>query len=162
MEIEDLSRVLREHPFLSELEPQHIATVVGCASNRRYAAGEFLCRQGEQADVFYLVREGLVAVELHTPQGGVRIDTVNEGDVLGWSWLIAPYQWHFDARAVRPVRAIVLDAKCLRNKSEQDHDLGYHLLKTFSGLMEQRLQAARLQLLDIYGKGKEAPARARQ
>jgi hypothetical protein len=76
---------------------------------------------------------------------------LGEGEILGWSWLIPPYNWHFDARAVELTRAIALDGKCLRNKCEQDHDLGYELLKRFAHIMEQRLQATRLQLLDVYG-----------
>ena len=82
------------------------------------------------------------------------IDTVEEGDVLGWSWLIPPYHWHFDARAIDLTRAIALDGKCLRTKCEEDHNLGYELLKRFSHIIEQRLQATRIRLLDVYGNGK--------
>jgi hypothetical protein len=49
------------------------------------------------------------------------------------------------------VRAIALDGKCLRTKCEQNHDLGYELLKRFSQIMSRRLDATRLQLLDVYG-----------
>ena len=162
MAIEDLSVILQQHPFLEGLEPRHVHTLVSCASNQRFQTGEHLCRQGEQADVFYLIRQGMVALELHVPHAGVvRLETLGEGDILGWSWLVSPYLWHFDAQVVEPVRALVLDGKCLRNKSEQDHDLGYELLKRFASLMEQRLEATRLQLLDVYGKPKEAAVRDR-
>lgn len=162
MPIEDLSSILQEHPFLHDLEPRHIQTLVSCASNQRFQTGEILCRQGEQADVFYLIRQGKVALGLHVPQSGVmRLETLGEGDILGWSWLVSPYLWHFDAQVVEPVRALVLDGKCLLNKSEQDHELGYQLLKRFASVMEQRVEAARLQLLDIYGKPKEVGARDR-
>jgi CRP-like cAMP-binding protein len=73
------------------------------------------------------------------------------GEVLGWSWLIPPYHWKFDARAIEQTRALALDGKCLRTKCEEDHDLGYELLKRFAQIMEERLQATRLQLLDVYG-----------
>jgi CRP-like cAMP-binding protein len=155
MAIENLEVVLRQHPFLQDLDPQHIATLVSCTSNRSYGAGEYLCREGQQADLFYLLREGGVALEVHLPQGGgVRIATLHEGDILGWSWLIAPYKWRFDARVIERVRALALDGRCLRTKCEEDHELGYQLLKRFAHLIERRLTATRLQLMDVYGSQK--------
>ena len=95
-------------------------------------------------------------VETFIPQKGpLGIRTRESGEVLGWSWLIPPYHWHFDVRAVELTRAIALDAKCLRGKCEEDLKLGYELLKRFAHVMEERLQATRLQLLDVYG----APAK---
>jgi CRP-like cAMP-binding protein len=79
------------------------------------------------------------------------VDTIGEGEILGWSWLLPPYHWKFHARATEAVRAIALDGKCLRTKCEQNHDLGYELLKRFSQIMSRRLDATRLQLLDVYG-----------
>ena len=132
MAIETLERVLKEHPFLCDLNPEHIETLVGCASNRRFAGGEYLSREGEKADEFFLIRAGQVALETYVPQrGGLRLETLHEGDVLGWSWLVEPYRWHFDARAVSQVRALALDGKCLRQKCETDHELGYRDIKAW-------------------------------
>jgi CRP/FNR family transcriptional regulator, cyclic AMP receptor protein len=78
--------------------------------------------------------------------------------VLGWSWLVAPYRWHFDARVVEATRAIALDAKCLRSKCEQDHELGFELLNRVLQVVEQRLQSARMQLLDVYADEVQPPA----
>jgi len=159
MNIENLEKILVEHPFLKDLPVDHIGTVVGCASNRVFAAGEFLSREGEQADQFFLLREGRVSLEVHSPNAGaLRIETLTDGDVLGWSWIIEPYRWHFDARALTRVRAIALDGKCLRGKCDSDHELGWRLLRRFARVMEQRLQSTRLQLVDVYGRRKE-PAR---
>jgi CRP-like cAMP-binding protein len=151
--MENLGALLKGHPFLDSLDDRHIETLVSCASNQVFREGEKLCRQGEEANVFYLLRTGKAALEIHVPQiGGVRIETLEEGDILGWSWLISPYLWHFDATVVEPVRAFVLDGRCLRRKCEEDHHLGYELLKRFASLIEQRLESMRLQVLDIYGK----------
>ena len=151
MTIQNLEPILREHPFLKDFEERHIQTIVGCARNRLFEAGDYLCREGDRADDFFLIREGRVALELHSPQGGgLRVETLQEGDFLGWSWLVEPYVWHFDARALTRIRTIALDGKCLRTKCESDHDLGYRLLRRFARLIEQRLSATRLQLLDVY------------
>lgn len=151
--MENLEAILSAHPFFHELPPRHLGLVVGCASNVRFEAREFLFRTGEEANAFFLIRQGHVALEIAAPgRQPLTLQTIAEGDVLGWSWLIPPYHWMFDARAVEPTRAIALDGKCLRGKCEADHDLGYELLKRFAHIMEQRLVAARLQLLDVYGK----------
>ena len=150
--MDNLEQILATHPFLRNLEPAYLALVAGCASNVRFEPGELLFREGEEANAFFIIREGKVSVEIFSAErGSLIIDTLGEGDVLGWSWLIPPYNWHFDARAIDRTRAIALDGKCLRTKCEQDHHLGYELLKRFADIIEQRLQATRLQLLDVYG-----------
>ncbi len=149
--METLRPILAEHPFFRDLEERHLELIVGCASNVRFKAGDFVFRQGEEANEFYLIREGMVALEMFvTGRGPVTVQTLGEGEVLGWSWLVPPYRWMFDAHATEGTRAIALDGKCLRNKSEQDHDLGYQLLKRFATVVQENLDAARLQILNIY------------
>lgn len=146
--METLRGILVGHPFLSGLEDRHLDLLVGCASNVRFDAGQFILREGEEANQFYLIRHGKVALEVSAPgHGPIIILTLGESEVLGWSWLVPPYRWKFDARAVELTRAIVLDGKCLRTKSEQDHDLGYELLKRFAHIIEKRLAATIMQLL---------------
>jgi CRP-like cAMP-binding protein len=151
--VESLEVILKDHPFIQGLDPRLIETMTGCVQNRTFAKDEYLCREGEKADVFFLIRAGHVGLEVYVPtKGPLQIDSVDEGEVLGWAWLIPPYRWHFDARAVTPVRAFSVDAKCLRNKSEQDHELGYHLMQRFAPVIGQRMEAALMKLVDIYGK----------
>jgi CRP-like cAMP-binding protein len=136
---------------LKGLDPAHLNLIVGCASNVRFNPGEFIFRAGQEANHFYVVRNGRVSIETFAPQrGAITIETVADGELLGWSWLIPPFEWHFDARALSLTRAIALDARCLRGKCDNDPALGYELLKRFSQVMEQRLEATRLQLLDLY------------
>ena len=147
-----LERILGEHPLLRGCAPQYIQLLAGCASNVRFDAGEIIFRQGEEANVFYLIRHGRVALEIpDSARGPIIIQTLMEGDVLGWSWAVTPYRWHFDARAVELTRAIALDGKCLREKCEVDHHLGYEVMRRVTHIVEHRLQATRLQLLDVYG-----------
>ena len=150
--METLESILAEHPFFSGLESRYLQLAVGCASNVRFEAGQYILRQGKEADSFYLMRHGKVALEVFAPnRGAVTIQTLEAGEILGWSWLVPPYRWRFDARAMELTRAIALDAKCLRAKCEEDHDLGYELLKRFAYIIGQRLEATRLQIMDVYG-----------
>ena len=149
--METLRPILAQHPFFRDLEERHLELIVGCASNVRFNAGDFIFRHGEEANEFFLIREGMVSLEMFvTGRGAVKVQTMSEGEVLGWSWLVPPYRWMFDAHATELTRAIALDGKCLRNKSEQDHDLGYQLLKRFATVVQENLDAARLQILNIY------------
>jgi CRP/FNR family cyclic AMP-dependent transcriptional regulator len=149
--METLEPILAKHPFLKGLKPEHLKILVGCASNVRFNAGQFLFHEGEEANEFYMIREGKVAVQIQgAERGPITVQTIGEGEVLGWSWLIPPYRWRFDVKALELTRAIALDGKCLRTKSEEDHDLGYQLLRRFAGIIVERLEAARLQLLDVY------------
>ncbi|MDE3154175.1 MAG: cyclic nucleotide-binding domain-containing protein [Acidobacteriota bacterium] len=148
--MDTLEPLLAAHPFARHLSAAHLHVLVGCARNVRFDAGQFVFREGERADAFYLIRDGCIALEVATPTTTLTMMTLGAGEVLGWSWLFPPYRWKFDARAVEPTRAIALDAQCLRTKSETDHDLGYELLKQFALMVEQRLHATRLQLLNAY------------
>ncbi|NLP11104.1 cyclic nucleotide-binding domain-containing protein [bacterium] len=151
--METLKPFLQRHGFFKDLDPQFIELIVGCASNRRYPKNNYLCKQGEEANDFFLVREGRVAIEIPIQQNHpIILQTVEEGDILGWSWLLPPYFWHFDARAEQDVRVIALDGRCIRAQCESNQALGYEMLKRFAQIMEKRLEATRLQLLDVYGK----------
>jgi CRP/FNR family cyclic AMP-dependent transcriptional regulator len=150
--METLERILKEHPFFAGLAEQYIKLLVGCASNVAFQPGEFLFREGEEANAFYIIRHGKVVIETFVPERGpIAIQSRTEGEVTGWSWLVPPYKWHFDARALELTRAIALDGKCLRTKCEEDHDLGYVMMKRFVQIVAQRLDATRLQLMDFYG-----------
>jgi CRP-like cAMP-binding protein len=150
--VHTLDELLAEAPVFNGLGPDAITLIAGCAQNVGFDEDALLFREGEPADTFYVIRRGRVALELHTPErGGIVIETIEQGEVVGWSWLFEPYRWHFDARADTPVRAIAFDGACLRGKCEDDKELGYELMKRFSQVMIDRLQHARVRLLDVYG-----------
>lgn len=151
---ESIAELLAGVPFLSGLDSERLDLLAGCAGNVHFDEGTHLFREGDEADTFYVIRHGSVAVETFVPaRGPVTIETVDAGEVLGWSWLFAPYRWHFDARALSSVRATGFDGACLRGKCEADPALGYELMGRFTQVLIERLQWTRLRLLDVYGNG---------
>ncbi len=147
-----LDELVADSPVFAGLEPGQLELIAGCAQNAGFEPGERLFREGERADTFYLVRKGRVSLSMHVPaRGDVAIETIEPGEIVGWSWLFPPYAWHFDARAVGEVRAIAFDGACLRDKCDADHALGFELLRRFAAVTIDRLQHTRLRLLDIYG-----------
>jgi CRP-like cAMP-binding protein len=148
-----LERVVGEHPFFAGLSAEYSQLVAGCARNHRFDAEQYLFHEGDPANEFFLIRHGKVALEIHWPgRAPTVIATLGEGEIVGASWLIPPYRWMFDARAVEVTRAIGIDAACLRGKLENDHHLGYEMMKRFLPIFVKRLHATRLQILDVYGK----------
>lgn len=152
MTVQDLRPIIAAHPFFSDLEPELLSLIVGCAKNVRFRAGEYIFREAEPANEFFLLRSGRVAVEVSFPARAVQLQTLEAGDLLGWSWLFPPYKWTFDARVVEATRALAFDGTCLRDKCEQEPRAGYDLMKRFARVMADRLHNARIQILDVYGR----------
>jgi CRP/FNR family transcriptional regulator, cyclic AMP receptor protein len=152
MKPQDLSESLRKHQFLSNMNEEFVKTLTSCASNVVFDEKSYLFHEGENAKTFYLLRSGRVALEVGAGERGqIRVQTVGAGEVLGWSWLISPFRWHFDAYALEQVHAFAIEASCLIKKCETDCRFGYEMLRRFSEVLERRLEATRLQLLDVYG-----------
>jgi len=147
-----LDVLLGEIELFHELDPKHIEFLAGCASNVIFQAGELVIKEGAPAKHFFIIRHGTVSVDIHDPRRGyLRLLTVSENEVLGWSWMFPPYRSRFDARAQSLVRAVALDGACIRQKCEDDQVFGYHFYKLFSRVLIHRLEAARMQMANVYG-----------
>ena len=152
---QQLDELLAHVPFFAGMGETETALIAGCGSNVHFDVGETIFRQGDPADAFFVVRHGTVAVgNFVPPRGDLVIETLESGDLLGWSWLFPPYRSHFDARALTAVRATQFDGACLREKCAADTAFGYDLMSRFAQLLIERLQWTRLRLLDIYGDGR--------
>ena len=155
MKIRNIEPYIAEHPFFTGLNPEYVELIAGCAKNTRFDAGAFLFRLGKDADAFYIVRHGRIALEAPGPNAETkRIQTIDEGDIVGWSWLFPPYRWLFDARALELTRAVAIDGHCVRAKCEADHSFGYEMMKRFSALVADRLEHACMQIMDVYAQSR--------
>lgn len=149
---DNIEQILEEHAFLGGLDRRACDLVGGCAEHVTFEAGAYLFHEGGPADTLYLIRHGRVALEVAVPErGAITIQTLGPDEIIGISWLVPPYRWAFDARALGLVRAIAIDARCLRDECEKDHDFGYKLMMRFMPVLIERLQATRIQILDVYG-----------
>lgn len=149
--MQSVGDLLTSHPFFAGLDERLVRRLDRCSHNVHFRRGEYLFREGEDADRLLVLRRGRVALDVNVPGRGEQVvSTVEAGDVVGWSWFVPPYTWFFDARAVTDVSAVSVDASCLRDKCETDPVLGYMLMKRIAQVMYQRLQAARLRMLDLY------------
>lgn len=140
---------LAAQPFLNGMNKRQLELLVENSMLAEFKTDERIATQGGPANRFYLILEGQVQLETPVMEGeAMRIQILGPGDVLGWSWLFPPYLWHFDARAVTPTKAIFFYGTRLRELCEENHDLGYELMKRVSEIVIRRLQATRRELVE--------------
>lgn len=150
VQIEGLGPILAQHPFFTDMDPGALDIITGCCANEVVRAGSHLYRQGDPADKFYLLREGRVQLEIYVAgRPPITIETMEAGEIIGWSWLIPPYTWSNDAHAVEMTRLISVDGACLRRKMEADRVLGYEIFKRFVPIMARRLAQTRLRIVEL-------------
>lgn len=138
---------IANHPFLHGISASYIALIQEGAKQLQYEADDLLIKEDHPANRFFLIESGLVAVEALGPDHKVKlIETIGPGEPLGWSWLFPPFTWHFRARAVKTTDAIVLDGGRLLVLCEENHDLGYELMRRVTQIVVSRFQASRRQL----------------
>jgi CRP-like cAMP-binding protein len=154
IETEPLAARVTLHPFLAGMNRAQLAALTDCAMTTHFKKGQTILREGEFANRFYLIESGKVALESGADSGEpVAIETIGSGDLLGWSWMFPPYTWQFTAQSIEPTTAIFFYGTILREHCENDHSLGYQLLKRMSAVMVKRLQAARRQMLVLHALG---------
>lgn len=151
----DLDQLFRSHPFIATLSDDHITTLESCgAALLTFEPGDKIMTEGGKADTCFFIDDGDVALEMYVGGGKSRtVQTVHGGDIVGWSWLIPPYQRAFDATALTHVTALRVDAVLLRETMERDKAFGYEMMKRFCDVIVSRLDASRIRLIDMYGPG---------
>jgi len=149
--MKSLKDILPYHPFWNSIAPEYRDLLLTCAAVETFHAEQTIFRKGYDADYFYLIHEGKVALETpYTPGNGtVTVEELGPGEVMGWSWIFPPYVWHFSARALEPTVAVVFKANTLRAAARDNKAFGYDLCLQLGGIMLRRLQATRLRLLDL-------------
>ena len=148
MKIERIEQFLAATPMLAGLSPEDRLRLVQCADEVTFRPGDYLARTGYPADRFFIVVRGRVQLEVSSPaRDPVALDVFGPHEIVGWSWLLAPYHWHLDARALDDTLTLGLDGATLRVWMDADPAFGYALLRPFATVIVQRLQAARMRLL---------------
>lgn len=153
MIVQTIRELMHQHPFFSDFPADVIEIMASCGCMKHYEEGAFLAREGDTADHFFVIRSGQLSLEVHGPaREPYVVQTLQDGDIAGWSWIFEPHIWQFDLRTQKSTSVIALDGSCLREKCERDHHLGYLLMKRFARVLTENLRATRLQLLQVYGR----------
>ena len=147
---ETVLNMLRHHPFVADFEPRHIERLANVAKEVHYERDQILFREGDECSEFYRIVNGLVALEIAAPGHTFRVQTLFAGDELGWSALLLGSGKHFQARTLERVDALAFEGSELLAACGEDTLFGYTLMRRLLGVVAERLQATRLQLLDAY------------
>ena len=143
---------LAQHRFFKDFDPAYLKVLAEHASEKEFKRGDFISAQDDVASSFFLILEGEIEVQIPSIYGPpIVVQTLAKDDILGWSWLIPPYKWHFESKASENTRLLEFDGVELRAQCEKDPRMGYELMKHFAGLMADRVQAARMRVLEVCG-----------
>ncbi|MCB0258716.1 MAG: cyclic nucleotide-binding domain-containing protein [Calditrichaeota bacterium] len=149
--MDTIKKYIKEHPFFQDFQAEQLDKIVEFASHMSFDPDQYVFRDGEEANAFFLIMKGIISLEVHAPnRGPVSIEWISAGDVMGWSWLYPPHRWHFDARAKEETHVIILNGKKLREMIEEDHEFGYYMLRKIARVVEDRLQATRVKMMQVY------------
>ncbi len=141
--------LISQQPFFKGLNTHQLQLLTELAMEMRFEAGQKILHEGSPANRFFLILEGKVMLESELAEhGAIPIQTVGDGDALGWSWLFPPYVLHSSARAIEPTRTIFFYGTRLREYCEVDHDLGYQLMQRVAEVLIQRLHGTRQRLIE--------------
>jgi CRP-like cAMP-binding protein len=149
MSNQSITEYLSAHEFFSEFSDDSLKFLCECSSMREIKKGQILFLQGEHADRFYVIRKGRISLQMPAIMGPtLEIQSVDEGQILGWSWLISPYQWNFQTKAEEDSELLQFDGTAILARCEQEPKFGYELLKKFAALMSVGLNAARQKMMN--------------
>lgn len=120
------------------------------ARRHRFARNELIFREGDECGDFYLIISGRIVLEIVAQGIPLRILTLGAGDELGWSSLLEGSRRQFQARAMLPVNVLAFGGQELQRACDEDPAFGYALLSRLMRAVAERLDATRIQLLDMY------------
>ena len=154
MSRQSIDDYLNTHEFFSELDSDSKNFLAKSADTLQIKQGEILFQSGGSSDKFYLLLDGEISVYVPALMGqALEIHKLKPGQVLGWSWLIPPYRWNFQAKAVEDSELLEFDGSIILAHCEEDSAFGYKLLKIFAALMSERLDRARQKMMDQWDPG---------
>jgi CRP-like cAMP-binding protein len=142
--------VLLQHPFVAQFKPEHSARLADLAQPVHFDTDQVIFHEGDDYSVFYLLGEGMVALEIEAPGQVLRVQTLYAGDELDWSAVLPHAGKHFQARALSPVTALAFEGDQLLASFEADPAFGLAFMLRLMGVVSERLRATRVQLLDMY------------
>ena len=154
MAAESIKLYLNEHEFFKGMNREFLDLVCRNMVEEEFENQQCVFQQDSSAEHFYIIRNGKVNVEVPSLVGApLVLQSLTDDGVLGWSWLIPPYKWRFEASAAQPSTLLTFDGTALRDHCEQNPSFGYDILKRFATLMMYRLDAARIQAIEAFEQG---------
>jgi len=153
----DLIEAIQNIPWFIDLKPTQVERLVTIAGIREVDQGDILFHEGDREDFMYVILEGQVSLHNFVPShGDLYIYTADPLDILGWSSMTPVVrQRTATGCALSPVRLLTFDSEALRRMCDEDHDLGYLIMKRLSNLVASQYLVTRLVLYDLIIKNNQ-------
>jgi CRP/FNR family transcriptional regulator, cyclic AMP receptor protein len=153
-----LEAVLERTTFLSSLPVATRDRLGSLADVVSFEPSEVVFREGEPSQFLGIVVRGRLALRLAVPgRHPTTVLTVDRGDLVGWSAVVAPYRSTSTAVALEPSQIVVFEADRLRKAIADEPQLAAAILPPILSAMARRLAACRLQNLDLFRAGPAEP-----
>jgi CRP-like cAMP-binding protein len=151
MTLSDVAERLKAHPFTQGLSPDHLQILLACTAASHFQPGQFVIREGAEADALFLIESGRIALEVHDPRkGAIQLEHLCPGDILGLSWLHPPARWEMDGRVMAPADVLIVSGPALLQAMDADPVFGCTINSRILAVVLDRLQRVRRQRLDVY------------
>jgi CRP/FNR family cyclic AMP-dependent transcriptional regulator len=150
---ENTKNIITDSLFFKDFTPAEMEILSKHSKFVSFTEGEFLLGRHQEAKYFYFIINGSVSLQIFSHEHGIiELDNIQDGEILGWSWMVSPYQFHYDAIALEKTKAIFFDAVSLKNEMNNNHDFGFKVYSIFTPVIIERLQASRENILVLYEK----------
>jgi len=144
-----IEKLLTEAPAFAGLSDEHKRRLAAHGEAVEVGNGEVLFRSGDPARHFFVLVDGEISIEIPAVTGPtLQVQRLSPVRVLGWSWLLPPFKWSFNARAERDSEVIRFDGEAVLEACEADPAFGDAVIEDDAALMAERLDAAHRKMME--------------
>jgi CRP-like cAMP-binding protein len=142
-------QVLKECKVFSGLSDAELEKVLSSVLEKQYEAGTTIFQGGDSAVELLIVQEGKVALQMTLPDAEgqmsrrITVDIVTKNETVGWSAIVEPYTYNFTAVCLQKVNALSISGNKLRWLLQDNHEIGYKVLKELIKVAASRLDETR-------------------
>jgi CRP/FNR family transcriptional regulator, cyclic AMP receptor protein len=137
-------------PLFTELDAGDCQKLANIARRDAKSAGDVLFQEGDLSSELLVILEGSVRLSMSPDtRNEATVLTLGRGELLGWSALFGRDRVA-SAKAMSASSLLVFDADALSRLCQDDHDIGYAVMKATCEELARRLYDTRLQLIDVF------------
>ncbi|MGV3614170.1 MAG: Crp/Fnr family transcriptional regulator [Fimbriimonas sp.] len=146
--------VLRRVPIFAELDEPTLGLIGERSRVRQFSAGKKLLWEKGEGTALYILLEGKVSVQRHTPSGRtILIATRETGDHFGEMSLLDGKGHSADIVALTDCRTLVIDREVFLKIVEEHPAVALSVIRTLTArLREQTGDLTKARSLDLMGK----------
>ena len=133
---DDLRKIL----LLEHVSDSMLGKMVPLLEMRVFGERDIIFQQGDDADLFYMLKEGKVLLEVDASDTiSVSMGAMKAGFSLGWSSLFPGSSYTATAVCVEPTEIIAIPGKDFVRFMDEDHDNGYDIMWKITAILRRRL-----------------------